>query len=161
MKSISNFVLVAILLSALGTFAKEEYAPLPPKLLLAKTVFIENKTGHAEAGDALFKELNKWGRFQIAKTKSDAELVFVLTLESHESVYSSPSVTNQVGTSKITTGGVRSYTAGSVTLNILDAHNDSDVWENTKPLSRKGATHDLVDDLRKRIETQEKEKNNK
>jgi hypothetical protein len=144
-----------VLSFAVSTLAKET-APLPEKIMQAKTVFVENQTKDAQIGDAAFRELSKWKRYVLVADESKADLVFVLTEATHEAVYSNPvRVSNQVGMTTITTGGqVYSYTTGSVTLEIQDA--EGTVWANTKPFSRKGATKDLINDLKDRIKRQEK-----
>lgn len=153
-KSIPFLVLCLV---AIPTFAKEKYAPLPEKVLRAKTIFIDNRTMDARIGDYVFREIPKWKRFVLVTDRSKADLAFVLTESTHEAVASNNvRTTNQIGTTSITTGGgVYSYVDGSVTLEIVDA--DGSVWANTKPFSRKGATTDLMHDLKKRIEYQERE----
>src|SRR5260370_34309349 len=81
--------LVLCLFIASNTFGKEKYAPLPSKLMQAKSVYIENKTGEAERGHVFFKELTKWKRFSIVSEKSKEDLVFVLGMKTHEAVASS------------------------------------------------------------------------
>src|SRR5260370_34414056 len=89
--------LVLCLFIASNTFGKEKYAPLPSKLMQAKSVYIENKTGDAERGDVFFKELTKWKRFSIVSEKSKADLVFVLGMTTHEAVASNNvRVTNKI-----------------------------------------------------------------
>ena len=136
--------------------AKETYAPLSEKIMHAKTVFIENRTNDAEVADMVFRELPKWKKYALVNDRSKADIVFVLTMATHEAIYSNGTrVSNQISNTTITTGGqVYSYTAGSITLEIQDA--GGTVWANTKPFSRKGATKDLMNDLRQRIERQEK-----
>lgn len=147
-----------IVLVAVAANSKESFAPLPTKISQAKTVFIDNKTASAHISDEVYHDLTKWNRFTIVADKSKADLVLVLTQETHQAISSDNTVvTNQVGSAKIANGGgVYSYTSGKVTLTILDAHDDSEIWANTKAFSRKGATHDLVEDLKKRMEYQEK-----
>ncbi len=159
MKMVLASFLSMSLLTLLLTFpmvAKETYAPLPDKIMHAKTVFIENRTNDAEVADMVFRELPKWKKYALVNDRSKADLVFVLTMATHEAIYSNGTrVSNQISNTTITTGGqVYSYTAGSITLEIQDA--GGTVWANTKPFSRKGATKDLMNDLRQRIERQEK-----
>ena len=135
---------------------KPTYAPLPTKIIEARAVYIDNQTARAQASDELFQGLTTWGRFKVVADKKDADLIFTLTAVTQEAVASNGSVTSQIGTTQVTNSGVRRYTIGTVTLTIRDARDESTVWANTKPLSRKGATRDLVDDLKKRIAAQEK-----
>ena len=104
--------------------------------------------------DVAFRELPK--KYVLVNDKSKADLVFVLTMATHEAIWSNGTrVSNHIGATTITTGGqVYSYTAGSITLEIQDA--DGTVWANTKVFSRKRATRELMNDLRQRIEHQEK-----
>ena len=148
--------LLTLLTFPMATVAKESYAPLPEKLMHAKTVYVENRTNYAEVADMVFRELPKWKKYVVVNDKSKADLVFVLTMATHEAIYSNGTrVSNQISNTTITTGGqVYSYTAGSITLEIQDAQGV--VWANTKAFSRKGATRDLMNDLRQRIERQEK-----
>ncbi len=143
-------------LLAVSTFAKESYAPLPEKIMHAKTVYVENRTMDAVVADTAFRHLQKWKKYVVVNDRSKADLVFVLTMATHEAIYSNGTrVSNQIGATTITTGGqIYSYTAGSITLEIQDAAGT--VWVNTKPFSKKGATRELMNDLRQRIERQEK-----
>src|SRR5260370_37745499 len=68
--------------------AKETYAPLPEKIMHAKTVFIENRTNDAEVADMVFRELPKWKKYALANDKSKAVPEFVLTMATHEAIYS-------------------------------------------------------------------------
>ncbi len=146
----------SVLTFPMATVAKESYAPLPEKLIQAKTVYVENKTMDAGVADTAFRELGKWKKYVLVNDKSKADLVFVLTMSTHQAITTnSTQVSNQIGATTITRGGeVYSYTAGSVTLEIQDA--GGTVWANTKPFSRKGATKQLMNDLRQRIERQER-----
>ena len=134
-------------------------APLPPKIITARTVYIVNKTNQADVSDALYRLLGKWGYFQIVENQKDADLVFEMTMQTHQEIASgTTAVTNQITPqTRITSGsGPYSYTTGEVMMNIRDAKTDQSLWVNTKPFSKKGATHDLLADLKKRIERQTK-----
>jgi hypothetical protein len=92
---------------ATSMVAKETYAPLPEKLMQAKTVYIENKTGDARVADTIYRELPKWKKYVLVNERSKSALVFVLTMATHEAIYTNGTrVTNQIGpTTRITTGG--------------------------------------------------------
>src|SRR5260370_8408308 len=121
----------------------------------AKTVYIENRQNDAEVADMIFREPRKWKKYVLVSDRSKADLVFVLTMATHEAIYSNGTrVSNQISNTTITTGGqVYSYTAGSITLEIQDA--GGTVWANPKPFSRKGATKELMNDLRQMIQRHE------
>jgi hypothetical protein len=52
---------------------------LPPTVLSAHTVFIENETGFAELQYAAVLEINKWGQFELAESREKADLVLLLS----------------------------------------------------------------------------------
>ena len=73
-----------------------QHAPLPAKLLAAKSIYIQNDSGQADLADKSYTELKTWGRYQIvdAKDKAIVILVFSVTMEetrktsvSHSSSY--------------------------------------------------------------------------
>lgn len=156
----------AIILLALGfagaASAKEQQAPLPERILQAKTLFVDNQSKYADVADHFYDEISKWKRFRLVSKKEDADLVVVLTTQESEGVASTnqPYVTNKIGDTKITTGGGRvyTYTSGATQLTFVDPKSGEKVWTNTMAWSKKGSTRLLVRDLRKRIENQEKDK---
>jgi hypothetical protein len=150
--------LLALFLGIASASAKEKYAPLPQQIMEAKAVYIDNQSADAHPGDTLYIRLTEWKRFKVVADKKDADLIFVLTEETYQAVTSGTAVTNQVGTTKITSGGPRSYRTGSCTLTVEGARNGATIWANTEPFSRKGATTELMNDFRKRIEAQENPK---
>ena len=66
------------ILLAIAAWA-EDYAPLPKRILAAKTVYILNETGHPHPLDVAYQELKKWGRYVIVDDREKADLIFVLT----------------------------------------------------------------------------------
>jgi hypothetical protein len=76
----SHRIAVAVLAFALllGAASDEKYAPLPDKIVQAKTVFLQNDSGEEKFGDNVFQELQKWGRWRILTNRSEADIVIVL-----------------------------------------------------------------------------------
>jgi hypothetical protein len=62
-----------------ATAGADQFAPLPYKIANAKTVFLMNETGKARFGDALYKQIRTWNRWQIVTNKEQADLILVLT----------------------------------------------------------------------------------
>jgi hypothetical protein len=61
-----------------ATAADEKYAPLPDKIVQAKTAFLQNDSGEEKFGDNVFQELQQWGRWRIVTNRSEADIVVVL-----------------------------------------------------------------------------------
>jgi hypothetical protein len=56
----------------------QKYAPLPDKVVQAKTVFLQNDSGEERLGDNVFQELQQWGRWRILTNRSEADIVIAL-----------------------------------------------------------------------------------
>jgi hypothetical protein len=63
---------------------KDCHMPLPPQLITARAIFIENHSGDPDIADRAYDELLKWGRFKVVQDKSHADLI--LSLSSKEFV---------------------------------------------------------------------------
>jgi hypothetical protein len=75
----ANTLALALVLVVSPIYAKVKHAPLPASVMTAKTVYIDNQTGHPEITDRAYDALSKWGRFKILKNEKDADLVLRIT----------------------------------------------------------------------------------
>jgi len=66
-----------LLLLSLPAFAAD-HAPIPEKLVSAKTVFIQNDSGEQGFSDAVFTQLQEWGRWQVVANRAEADVVITL-----------------------------------------------------------------------------------
>jgi hypothetical protein len=86
-------VLAAIFILGSGFFLPiqaQKPLRLPPRLLTAKLVYFEDQTGFAAVGGDAVRELEKWGRFQVVRSRDQAELVFVLSSEDESRSLANP-----------------------------------------------------------------------
>ncbi len=72
---------LAVVLVVSPIYAADKYAPLPARVIAAKTVYIDNQTGKSEITDRAYEALSKWGRFKIVKDAKDADLVLRFTAD--------------------------------------------------------------------------------
>ena len=141
-------------------FAGAKHMPLPPALMQAKTVYIENQTPDCpECADQAYSELLKWGRFTVVTDPKRADLIFVLRSTSTERPVGVIANTNPSGEgSSQTTGTVVSHEDYTVYLSVLDARTNQQLYSNGEywrfAWSKPAGT--LVKDLRKRIADQER-----
>ena len=133
----------------------EDYAPLPESIIQGKTVYIVNQSDLATVADSAYSELKKWKRFRVVDSKGEADLVFVFTPISKGTQGAVGAVVN-IGGMPVAVG--RGVEGGETQFAILDAKAGEKLWANTKPWSSSGSTRDLIRDLRKRIEKQERAK---
>jgi len=132
---------LAFMLVVSPIHAKDKLAPLPASVIAAKTVYIDNQTGHAEITDRAFDALSKWGRFKIVQNAKDADLVLRFTADTkgrpnppHNDIDISPT---------------------PVHLSVLDQTND-ELWSSSKNEPFHSQTRLNINEFKKRIEEQEK-----
>src|SRR5690349_6854766 len=75
-----HFAVVVVLAAALNVKADEKvYAPLPDKVVSAKTVFFRNDSGTARFGDDVYRNLKAWNRWEVVTDREKADLILVLS----------------------------------------------------------------------------------
>jgi outer membrane protein assembly factor BamB len=120
-----------MLLSTLGAVAGEKiYAPLPDKVIAAKTVFFMNQSGTARFGDDLYRQLKVWNRWEIVTDKEKADLILVLSPSDTVPVVIT---TASVTASRQTASGTQVTTAGNIDtqhwhLYVIDAKTGENLW---------------------------------
>jgi outer membrane protein assembly factor BamB len=118
----------ALILTIQVTAKQQTLAPIPARVMQAKTVFVENQSGYDRARDEFADELGKWNRLHIVYNKAGADLVVILT------------ALNSQRTTQIA---------------FVDPTTGDNIWTNSMTWSDRGAVRDLLGDLRQRIEQQE------
>jgi len=56
-----------------------EKTPLPDKIVTAKTVFLMNETGQPPLGDAVYRQIKTWNRWEIATDRAQADLLLMVS----------------------------------------------------------------------------------
>jgi hypothetical protein len=124
--------LAAALVLTIQISAKQQaLAPIPARVMQAKTVFVENQSGYDRARDEFADELGKWNRLHIVYNKAGADLVVILT------------ALNSQRTTQIA---------------FVDPTTGDKIWTNSMAWSGRGAVRDLMGDLKQRIEQQEQQR---
>jgi len=76
--------LVALILAIPLVLAAQTVSP---KVLSARTVYVDNQTGFAYVGDRAMEELKKWGRFKLIADREEADFIMTIVfLESEDLV---------------------------------------------------------------------------
>jgi hypothetical protein len=156
----------------------DKYAPLPKRLLEAKTVFLVNTSARVEVLDQAYKELKSWGRFVVADDQSKADLILVLTAKQTGETVSTIKLGNDTATTSSQVNGYGQYATvtsttkvnrapempitsqtGITTLQVFD-HTTPEapaIWAIEREWSASGSGKQCIKELKKRIEYQEKE----
>lgn len=162
--------LVTALALSLAAFGKgHKHAPLPAKVLAARAVYLDNRTGYEKFADRAYDELEKWGRFRVVDNVKDADLVLLLSASVYHGGYVTSGTSQQhgtvddygnvdlYGTSQSTSVRVR---VGYTHLYVIDPKTGESLWSDTKRWGNlltgfRSATRGLVKELRERIEESE------
>lgn len=127
------------------TISAAHKTPIPAELMQAKTVYIKSFTASyvRDCSD----ELSKWGRFKIVSDPKGADVIFYIG--SHSSSNGSYTRTGNVMTPN---------SSLLITVEVVQASSQKPIWSGTQAWSpfRWSPTRNIVKDLRKRIEEQEK-----
>jgi hypothetical protein len=161
------FALLVVLASAtLALGAKKEkleHAPLPAKVLAAKTVYIQNDSNQPEIADKAYTQLKHWGRYQIVDSKDKADLVLLFTLayshtQHEDSDYVSLYNSKTGGyTSGVVPSGTVTITWTYTQMRVVDPSTSEVMWADERAWLRKhSATDELMQSLRQRVDEQEK-----
>jgi len=149
---VSLFLLLFLALLTRPTGAGPK--PLPEAIVRARTVFIENQTGFNELQYALVLELTKWGRFDLAEGREQADLIIRLDNGNHvhavpDGQYPSGPMNAFAETSEVPKGHTR--------IALLDPKSNTLLWSDThKTEGGKVKNGHLLDGLRDAFESYEK-----
>jgi hypothetical protein len=166
-------LLVLAMLTSTAVAKDKSLLPLPPQVLAAKTVYIDNQSGEAKIGDRAYQEIKKWGRFQVVTGRKQADLIFLLTAREHTGGYvtTGGNTTGSVDSSgNINTSSSPTYTTpetvGYTYLTLIDPKTGDNLWSESKRWGNlytgfHSATKGLIDELQKRINEQSSESSKK
>ncbi len=87
---ISAHLLVAFILATLVVpppAQGQKHSKLSSKVLSAKSIYFDDRTGVAAVGDKAMGQLKKWGRFQIVQDRSRADLIILLSADPYKGGY--------------------------------------------------------------------------
>lgn len=73
-----NRLFVLALLICTAHAADSKHAPLPQKLVTAKTAYIQNDSGEQGFADNVFTQLEEWGRWRVVTSRAEADVVVAL-----------------------------------------------------------------------------------
>lgn len=150
-------------LSALGIAAclavvemQGQPAPLPPAVMNAHSVFVENETGFMELQYTAVLELSKWGHFQQADSRDKADVVLVLSSGTHVHAIPDGQYPRTTGLNAFSEEAVpKGYTK----ISLVDPKSGATLWSGLhKTEGAKVKSGHLLDELRQAYEETEKSK---
>jgi hypothetical protein len=144
---------VLIIVLASVTSPAQKHAPLPEKLVSARTVYLVNESGDVKVFDKFFQELQKWGRFKIVTARGDADVIAVVSDRSSGAVTIGNGTV--VGSGNVATGSGTYVTMPNeyMYLRIVEATTGDALWSDrtTKRLGSGSTASKLLSNLKKRL----------
>jgi hypothetical protein len=127
---------------------------LPDAVVHAHSVFLINETGFNELGYSTVFELNKWGRFDLADSPENADLILRLDSGNHVRVVPDGQFPSSAGL-----GGAddTEIPKGHTRISLVDPKTDAVLWSDThKTEGGKVKNGGLLDGLREAFNSYEK-----
>ena len=153
-------LLLALMLFQVSVLAQEsKYAPLPDKIVAAKTVFLKNDSGEVKLGDAVYREIVGWKRWKVVTAPEDADLILIVTNKSYPTG-GTISIGSLSASGNTITGmavAVPITASEGWTLHVIDLSSKAELWTVKATMGAKlwrtwnAIAKDLVADIRKRM----------
>ena len=89
MRFLSHLLFLAAVAGSIPPIAAQAQKHLArsPRILSAKSVYFEDKTGVDAVGNKALAQLKNWGRFQIVQDRRQADLIFMLSADPYKGGY--------------------------------------------------------------------------
>ncbi|NYF90286.1 hypothetical protein RBB79_11900 [Tunturiibacter empetritectus] len=116
------------------------YAPIPPQIAAAKTIFLSNRCEEdyktcAEVYNGLYTALSSFGKYQLVSSPATADLIFEIHMVA------------RTGTMDVLNGEGHSNAYSNLTLAILDTQTHIGLWTITEPFAKNTAVKAVMFDL--------------
>jgi hypothetical protein len=151
-----------LILAMLGTLlvpgtriavANNKPASLPPAVLSAKSIFVENQTSDAQLQNSAYTELTKWGRFQIVDAPEKADVVLRLSNGNHVRSVSAEELDARLASKSPEEDAVP---AGFIRITLVEAKTGNSLWSDQKKSKGTLPPRGMLENLRSTIAVQEK-----
>jgi hypothetical protein len=152
-----TFVITASPAQAPQTAGNDKYAPLPDKVVKAKTVFYVNDTGNSRFGDDLYQELKKWNHWQVVTDRSKADLVLVLSQRDTVEGVIATGTAAATGNTATGTAVAAPIKTSSWFIHLVDSSNGETLWTTRHTLGGRlwqswgSVARSLLADVQKRM----------
>lgn len=156
MKAAAALLCLAV---CLASSAKTVHAPLPPALLEAKSVYIQNDAGSADFADKCYSELSAWGRFTVVTDPKKADLIFRISSSTRTTGYHGDTSADTYGGGSST--DIHAVQSSRTQIDVIERSSGNVLWSESKAWGGlytgfRSATKSIIKELRKRMEEQNK-----
>jgi hypothetical protein len=158
-KRMSIFLAAGMLMVPALAQANEKKAPVPSKVLAAKTIYVDNQTNDAELQHDAYMGLSKWGRFEIVDSPQKADLVLRLSGSSVVKFVPGGEATSTYTpkpVSENSPAGEELAPPGCTRLTLMEAKSGNALWSDIRKTSNAQEKSKLLEGLHDAVDQQEK-----
>jgi hypothetical protein len=129
LRTLFSLVLFTALVATSSSGAVNEKAPLPDRVVAAKTAFLLNDNVEPKLNDAFYTRLKKWNHWQIVTDREQADLILVLS--QRDSVVGALATASGTASGQTASGTAISapIVASSWFLYVVDARTGETSWK--------------------------------
>jgi len=145
-------LIVSLAVSPVPFAAEHKHAPLPDKLVQAKTVFLENSTGDQKLADRVYEQVTTWQRWAVVTDRSKADILLILSFDPNSTAVVTTGSATAIGRSAYGTG-VGIPVQWYVYLHVVDRETGDPLWT-ARSRMKAGAGRTaggLLSDLKQRL----------
>lgn len=153
MKTLISLGILAALLATPFAAQAHKAIVLPPLVLNAKTVYIDNQSGDPTLQDIASLEMNKWGHFRLADSREKADIILRLTSSNRVRLVNTGQAFNSESAAGASDQHVR---AGYTRLTLIDPRTGSALWSGERKIKDAKSTGRMLDGLRDAFDQDEK-----
>jgi hypothetical protein len=151
---------LAVMLSGLElALAKDRHETLPPKVMSARTIYVDNQSNDAELQHDAYMGLSRWGRFSIVDAPQKADLVLRLfgsSLVKLVPAGSASATYNPTLVSAKSTEIEELAPPGYTRIMLVEPKSGNPLWSETRKTTNGQEKGKLLDGLHEAVDQQEK-----
>jgi hypothetical protein len=158
-KSVSTFAVVVVFLAVAVANARDKHAaPVPSRILSARTIYVDNETPDADLQLNAVMGLSKWGRYDIvdAPQKADIVLRIVGSASVHYVPANEASRTYNPKPASYTEGDEQLAPPGCTRLEVVEPRGNGLLWSETRKTGNVQERARLIEGLHDAVDQQER-----
>lgn len=145
-------VFTALLTAPFGAQA-HKLVLLPPLVLTAKTIYIDNQSADPTLQDIASLEMDKWGHFRLAESRDRADIILRLTSSNRVRLVNTGQAFNSESAAGASDQHIRT---GYTRLTLIDPKTGSALWSGERKIKDAKSTGRMLDGLRDAFDQDEK-----
>lgn len=160
-KATSTLASIAVIFLGVGLLqAHDPHSSVPPKILTAHTIYVDNQTPDAELQLDAVMGLSRWARFDIVDAPQKADLVLRLlgstVVKYTPAQQQVPAKYDPKPATPFTADGEELAPAGYTRLEVFEPKGGSLLWEEVRKTSNLQERARLIEGLREAVDQQER-----